>query len=421
MHLVRPLFFAAAVCACGALLVLDRALESTPQVWPAPPAGNSYADTARDLFRKTARNPMEQQQVKSITLSAADLTAVGNFVLSRKRWDGHVTILIDDRQLTLRSSIKLPTKLAALYVNLTLFADDGDPQAQVTRMKIGRLDLPGPAARLVLIVLQKLTPIGRFTEMAAPLVKEIRIQDENVRLSLNWSPDALNKAQDMATDFAMKERMLAYHNRLGELVHELGIRRFVPLGSLTQPLFLLAQTRSQNAENPPVDENRALILVLGAYANGRDLSSELAAAGDPAVLEPRRILLNRRIDTAQHFTASAALATSGHRTLADIVGLAKEINDIRHGSGFSFTDLAADRAGTLFGKAAVKSVDDARKVQAVMGASTDESVFMPSLKGLPENLGAADFASQFRDIESPEFLEIKRQIEERILACMLYQ
>jgi hypothetical protein len=36
-------------------------------------------------------------------------------------------------------------------------------------------------------------------------------------------------------------------------------------------------------------------------------------------------------------------------------------------------------------------------------------------------LGAAEFANRFHDIESPEFMDIKRQIEERILACPLHQ
>ena len=48
--------------------------------------------------------------------------------------------------------------------------------------------------------------------------------------------------------------------------------------------------------------------------------------------------------------------------LSDVIGLYKEIEDSRGGSGFSFNDIAADRAGTRFGEKAVASEDSARGI-----------------------------------------------------------
>jgi uncharacterized protein YfiM (DUF2279 family) len=224
----------------------------------------------------------------------------------------------------------------------------------------------------------------------------------------------------MMTDLASRERMLAYHNRLAALLNDGSGRRYASLGALFQELFALARKRSVTDEEA-ADENRALIVVAGAYVNGRDLRPMLAEGGEAADPGKRGVLLNRRVDVAQHFLASAALAISGHRALADMVGLVKEINDTHSGSGFSFTDLAADRAGARFGKQAVKSAAEARRVQELLSSSPDESVIMPSLRDLPENLNPAAFAERFHDIESPRFLELKNRIEERIAACELYR
>ncbi|MFM8330193.1 MAG: hypothetical protein ACKN9T_00720, partial [Candidatus Methylumidiphilus sp.] len=187
------------------------------------------------------------------------------------------------------------------------------------------------------------------------------------------------------------------------------------------PLFALAKERSDQEGGDARQENRAVILLLAAYANGKGLASALYPDGGVPSLPRREALLNRRADAAQHFTASALLAIAGHRAFADMVGLAKEFNDSHGGSGFSFIDLAADRAGALFGKMAASSDESARRLQAVLSQAADEAVFMPNMTDLPENLAAEDFARQYGDAESPQFLALKSQIEARIAACRLYQ
>lgn len=47
------------------------------------------------------------------------------------------------------------------------------------------------------------------------------------------------------------------------------------------------------------------------------------------------------------------LAAYAGTPLADVVGLFKEMEDSRGGSGLSFNDIAADRAGTRMGELAV--------------------------------------------------------------------
>jgi len=85
---------------------------------------------------------------------------------------------------------------------------------------------------------------------------------------------------------------------------------------------------------------------------------------------------------AQHFLISAGIAAAGGSRLADAVGLFKELDDSRSGSGFSFTDLAADRAGVRFAESATGP--NAARLQGLLADKAEESLFMPRVRDLPE-------------------------------------
>jgi hypothetical protein len=409
---------AAALLVLGALLAL--VIQSKPSVQSPPEAPQHYLAKARNILHNTVPTQGVNGLQKTVALTAEDLAAAANFALSRKKLEGHAAVTVDRSRLKLLASVRLPIRAVPAFLNVRVIADDAQPQAVIKQLKVGRLALPRPLVQWLLRGAFRYTPLFRYGRIGSEVIQEIRIADDRLRVTFSWNQEAIAKAKDLVTDLASKERLLIYHHRLAEVLSESDSKRFIRLGILMQPLFVLAQNRSQE-DNDPIEENRAVILVLSAYVNGRNIT-QLISSRDPPVIPIRRIvLLNGRLDTAQHFMTSATLAMSGHRTFADLVGLAKEINDTHSGSGFSFTDLAADRAGAMFGKLAAKSEDKARKVQSILGQSADEAVFMPAIKDLPENLSPADFTSRFKAIDSPEFEELKGQIEERIAALPLYQ
>ncbi len=131
------------------------------------------------------------------------------------------------------------------------------------------------------------------------------------------------------------------------------------------------------------------------------------------------LTLRGRRDFAQHFVLSAGIAAAGGSRLADAVGLFKELDDSRGGSGFSFTDLAADRAGVRFAEAATGPA--AAHVQAVMSTRPQESSFMPDTRGLPERMPEAEFARRFGGVDSSRYREIADDIERRIDALELHR
>ena len=103
-----------------------------------------------------------------------------------------------------------------------------------------------------------------------------------------------------------------------------------------------------------------------------------------------------RNDLARHFWVSAALAILSDEKRSMTVGIAKEMMDATEGgSGFSFDDLAADRAGTLLAIAATKNTANARNLQTLVGQGVVIADFFPGVEGLPSGLTREEFQSGF--------------------------
>jgi hypothetical protein len=180
---------------------------------------------------------------------------------------------------------------------------------------------------------------------------------------------------------------------------------------------------------PDETAGRAFLLAL---AIGLDDAQSLASV--PAVAESvanielpsqrsvRLTLLGRptmhgRRDLAQHFFASAFLTSVVGAKGATAAGFAKELLDAQGLSGFSFADIAADRAGVRFGNSVTKN----HFSLAAIGNSFETSAFVPDIKDLPEGLSAAQFKSQYGKKDSPKVLEQLKEIDKRINALSPYR
>lgn len=412
---LQTLGTAAAILAFLALLTVSR----TPSLRPPSDRPHETLRLANNILRSTVPDNRRTVTRKVVNLTADDLATIVNYAFARKRVDGFAQVSIRDSRLRMQAAVRLPTNGIDLYLNLRLIVDDAEPDALVQQLKIGRLALPRPLVGWVLTAAAHTGPFARFGQIADEVVRRVRITDQTVRVDFDWNREALARADDLVTDVALRERMQAYYQPLVERVSDAEVKRYVRLPYLMQPLFEIAVKRSASGSDP-VEENRALILMLNAYVNGRDIEAMLGWPTPDHPIPRRSALLQRRVDLAQHFITSAALAVAGTNTLADVVGMAKELNDTHSGSGFSFVDLAADRAGAHFGKFAVHSDVTARKVQTALSRAADESLFMPSTRDMPENLKATEFQQRFKTIDSPEFAAMKDKIEALIAECPIY-
>jgi hypothetical protein len=181
----------------------------------------------------------------------------------------------------------------------------------------------------------------------------------------------------------------------------------------------LASERSAGGD--PQAESRAVIVVVAFYVNGKGLSAIVPGAKNWPRPARRKVTLNGRDDFPQHFTISAALAANAGGPLSDAIGLYKEVDDSRGGSGFSFNDIAADRAGTVFGEVAMRPGEGARAFQRRVAAGLKEPDMMPVVADLPEFMPEAEFKRRFGGIGAPAYNKMMQEIERRVAACALYR
>jgi hypothetical protein len=129
--------------------------------------------------------------------------------------------------------------------------------------------------------------------------------------------------------------------------------------------------------------------------------------------------LRQRQDFALHFLISAVIAAEAGTPLADAVGLWKELADARSGgSGFSFNDLAADRAGTRFGELAV---GDPTRLQQRIAAGVGDADLLPQVSDLPEHLPEAEFVARYGGVGGAAYNRMLATIESRLDSMPMFQ
>jgi hypothetical protein len=188
------------------------------------------------------------------------------------------------------------------------------------------------------------------------------------------------------------------------------------------PVFTWAKNRS-NYETAS-KENKAAIMALAIYA-GHPRFANFVGEVQPQIrklaLPKAPAKLKFRGDLNQHFIFSAAINIISEQFLSIAIGEFKELMDrSKGGSGFSFVDLAADFAGVQFAVAATRP-SSARLVQNILAGNTNESLFFPDIQGLPEGLRKNEFSRRFTEVDSPEYLEMVRSINQRIAELPIHQ
>jgi hypothetical protein len=176
-----------------------------------------------------------------------------------------------------------------------------------------------------------------------------------------------------------------------------------------RPVFAAARQRGGDA----AAENRAALIALSAYVSGISIKKMLTDAGRTTRRAPDVALtLYKRQDWPQHYLIAAALSVSAGSRLANIIGLAKEEDDAKSGSGFSFTDLAVDKAGARLGELSQGGM--AAMVQVRLAEADTDAALCPPVADLPEFMGEDEFARRFRKVGSPAYRKVITEINSRL-------
>jgi uncharacterized protein YfiM (DUF2279 family) len=402
MRLRRFLRNTALLAVALAALLAALAVSGEPAVPPrrAPSAAEMAAgqDALRQLesVRETGRGTIRLDAAALNGLAAIASRAAG---VERFRFD-----LRPDRVVAAGSQ----ELVLGLWANFTVSAlADGPGPPQMT-VAVGRLTIPRWATPLGLKAARR---ILRFRGADVPpldeMVRTLAITRGGLSADVRLPPGA-----DVASALAQlrptgvdADLVLRSWCRLAEA------QRRDPETSLAEQVrrsFSSPDDAGTPAANKAAMIALAMLTVdvrVGELA-GLSRSRAAACAG-----RARPIRLAGREDLAKHWALSAALAAALGFDAAQAAGQYKELADSGSGgSGFSFVDLAADRAGLRAAREAFQP-RTAASTARILAAATEEDLLPPELMSLPEDLSDARFAERYGSQQDERFRAAVRSID----------
>ena len=431
----RLLRWSLAVCVLAALLLaalatmlalaIDRQPEADPRSWRGdtpPEITPAHIERAVQLFVRHDPRSLQPGAQDTLSIAPADADLALNYFARRfAHTRTHLTLAAGTARL--QTSTRLPATPLGDHLGVDLVLAQTDSLPRVASLRIGGLDVPAFAANALLdIGLAQLRGVSPGATRAVDSVLQVELGDSAVGVRYVWLGKLPKGGGFSLWPAAEQARIDAYTRVLEDAAGNDGQARALPLASLMQPLLQAAALRSDAEGASAIAENRAALVALAQFVNAEALGAVFTSA---AIAGPRgQVTLNGRGDTAQHFTVSAAITATAGAPMSDAIGLYKELNDAQGGSGFSFNDLAADRAGTRFAERATAGESSARQQQQAFAVSTPSgpaAVLLPKVEDLPENMQLPEFSRRFGSVDGPAALRVRADIERRLGVLPLYR
>ncbi len=387
---------------------VSRAAEFTPE---------DIARAKRIVEQNDPRN-MKAGGRRTLSLSQEDVDLALNYLAGRYA-KGSSRVELQAGAAAITASIELPSKLPGRYLNVAAVLHETAVLPEFDSLRIGRLPVPAWLANTLLgMTLKRLDQRADY-RIVRDTLKQISVSQGRINVTYDWRQDLSDRIKAVMLPPDDQARLQAYQTQLAAISAPPAGSGSVSLAALITPLFKLAAQRSAGGD--PAAENRAAIVVLTFYVNGNGLEAIVPAARDWPRAATRKILLSGRDDFAQHFTISAALAANAGAAISDVIGLYKEVSDSRGGSGFSFNDIAADKAGSRFGEVSVASRESALKLQRIVNAGVTDKDLMPPFADLPEFMPEAEFKRRYGGIGAPAYKTMMADIEQRVAELPLFR
>jgi hypothetical protein len=384
------------------------------------------ADRAKSLLSLYGRMLFSERDEVALAARLNDINTILAFG-ARSLPDATASARMTKNALIVTVSHGLGPVWPGRYLNITSGLRDSRSGLRLADTRIGGMPIP---PSVVLYLLERIADAalgsGTGTTFTAA-VRDVRIRHDLIAVGLTPPPDLADR---------IKTRLAGGLGAAdpGLVRHYYQVLTTRPAGGVPRNPSLaghLTRLLRQAAERAPsgagaVAENKALLLALTmVFVDTRvEKLAGTVRTGDlfwqrtpypPATLAGRD-------DLAKHFLVSAVLEMAAGRHASFVAGEFKELLDTRPGqSGFSFVDLAADRAGIRFARLATANAQSAARLQSLAGNGLAEAAFFPAIGGLPEWIGEAQFTRQYGSVNSNAYRAMVADIDKRITRLGLYR
>lgn len=311
------------------------------------------------------------------------------------------------------------------YVNFNMSLSPGE-RVQISDVSLGKLPLHGQSLIKLARWGVNIYTQSAVADIAYNTVQDVTYVDQEVRLVLAPTLPLLTELKLVQSRFSVEKPELLDVKIAHYLTFLLDNHAVIatPDNSLApyiREVFLEAQIQSESSD--PIIENKAATLAIAIFFGNTRFGRffNIPNISIYRVGQNKQVTLNGRRDLALHFLYSASIELISERSVSVAVGEFKELMDrAEQGSGYSFVDLAADKAGIAFAVTATH-FKTASNFQSLLAQKADESLYLPALDDLPEGLKIDAFNARFESVDSPEYQAKFELIERRISALPISQ
>jgi len=414
------------------------ALQSSPHIQPKHHVdANSAAENQRIVHRLVrsirSEDPLIYLQATQSELHG--LSAFGHRAVSQLTSD----IILFQNNALIKFSIELPLPNFVKYLNVEVMLIASQEGLDIDTVTIGNIALSGNLLINSAEWLANIYVKDEFGTELLSMIKSVDITSQQlsvgVVLSESLKDDPLNNKNSL---FALRDKLALYgdvevirfyHQSLVETIEQSKNRKLSFAEYIGFTFGLVKQRNLAGITESLAEENRAALMALVLYFG---TSKFELLVGDISKLSSTqlqqrntlraKVKLRQRVDIQKHFIYSVALQLFGTSTASNAIGELKEFLDSKSGgTGFSFADLMADRAGTRLAMLATDSDESALKVQEYLADITDEALLLPELTDLPEGISQRAFELYYRDINSKVYGEMLKSIDEQLQTIPVYK
>jgi hypothetical protein len=416
--------------------LLFLALQPTPHIEAIHQIdANSAAENQKTLQRIVRTIKSKKQPVLlSITQNEVDgLSALGHRAIPQLTSN---IVLIKDQGL-FRFSLELPLPNLIRFLNIDLTLNTSQTGLDLDTAYIGSVPIPGNWL-IKLVEIASNTYINKeFGTSLLTMISKVNISPSALHVNIQ-TPENLNNNNKSATEslFALRDQLALFGNVDDIRFYHQSLLNFIAsnnnkksLAAYITHVFSDAKQRSAFSGAQAVIENKAALTALVLYF-GTDkfelFIGDVSQYTSKQTLQRHRlqrsVTLRDRVDIQKHFIYSIALQLFGSSEASDAIGELKEFLDSnKGGSGFSFADLMADRAGTRLAMISTQSNESALLVQSYLSQTNSESAILPTLAKLPEGVSQQAFKKYYQNIQSKKYIAMLKHIDKQLLQIPIYR
>jgi hypothetical protein len=392
-------------------ILLCFAIDNSPQPIVNQGLNRDDIQRAKQILRVT---PEERDSIKTVSLNSKDLNIAVNYLINHYV-ESTTAIRIDPDRIAFQIAIFVPKSLWGRYLDFSFNIRQNQNGIYLKSLKIGEISIPDKAANWLIPFIVHNTILNDYWQLAREYIKDVQITPQSLDVSY------LGSMVEQTKQLAIKKHkdypsLHIYQQQINDIINTHDPEWRLSIMELLNPLFTTAFQRSD--ESTAINENRAVIIAVASYVFKGELRRYLPIGLIYNKEYP--VFAYKRIDIPQHFIAAALLAAVDSTVLTQQLSVDKEVGDAQHGSGFSFIDLLADKAGIRFGQMATASPKQARQLQQLLANNKDYASIIPNVQDLPEQMDEDTFKQRYSEVGSPAYQAVIEQIEARIKQLAIY-